>query len=172
MLQLVARHELVSVPSPGPRCASTASDRSRTLVEVSERARRVEQREVAADRARRLERVVHRGELGVQHRAATVAVTEPQVLVGGDVRKIPHERRHQRVQHTLHVGRRQVLDQRQRAGADPPDQPHLGGGRDSQIRHEVTVSPPGARETRAVGNACLANSDPYGGCIRRAGCRL
>ena len=67
-------------------------DRQRALAhvgEVAERLAAVEQRQVAADRARRLERVVHRGQLGVQQRLAAVAVHEPQVLVGGDVREVP-----------------------------------------------------------------------------------
>ena len=84
-------------------------------VEVVERLGAVEQRQVAADRARGLERVVHRGQLGLQQRGAAVAVDEPQVLVGGDVREVPDQRAHQLGVGRLDVGVGQRGDERERA---------------------------------------------------------
>ena len=73
VLVLVAQHHLVD----RRRGRSRSSDRQRALADVGEVVERlgaVEQRQVAADGARRLERVVHRGELGMQQRHAAVAV--------------------------------------------------------------------------------------------------
>ena len=65
--------------------------------QVLARAAGVEQLDLAAHRARRLERVVDGRELGVQQVAAGVAVHRPQILVGGDVGEVPGERAHQRI---------------------------------------------------------------------------
>ena len=72
-----------------PRASIAASVRSRTVGEVLARAVGVEQLDLAAHGARRLEGVVARGELGVQQRLAGEAVHEPEVLVGRDVRRGP-----------------------------------------------------------------------------------
>ena len=101
VLVLVLEHHLVDLGGAG-----ALEDRERALADVGEVVERlgaVEDRQVAADGARRLERVVHRGELRVQQRLAAVAVDEPQVLIGGDVREIPRERAHQRRVRGLHL---------------------------------------------------------------------
>jgi hypothetical protein len=51
----------------------------------------------------------------MQQRIAAVAVAEPEVLVGGDVREVPHERGHERVDLALELRVGQVRDQRERA---------------------------------------------------------
>ena len=65
--------------------------------------------------AHRSGRVVRRGQVGAQQRLAREAVHEPQVLVGRDVRQVPHERAHDGVDLALEVGRREVADQVERA---------------------------------------------------------
>ena len=85
------------------------------LREVGQRLAAVEQGEVAADGARRLEGVVHRGQLRVQQRLAAVAVDEPEVLVGGDVAEVPHQWAHQRGVRGLDVGVGQRGDEVERA---------------------------------------------------------
>ena len=101
VLVLVLEHHLVDVAG-----ALAIEDRQRAGAdagEVVDRLGAVEDRQVAAHGARRLERVVHRGELRVQQRLAAVAVDEPQVLVGRDVREIPREWAHQRRVRGLHL---------------------------------------------------------------------
>jgi hypothetical protein len=73
------------------------------LGEVLARAAGVEQLDLAADRARRLEGVVARRELGAQERLAGEAVHEPEVLVGRDVPQVPRERAHDRVDLALEL---------------------------------------------------------------------
>jgi hypothetical protein len=85
--------------------------------QVLARAGRVEQLDLAADGPRRLERVVAGREVRAQQRLAREAVHEPQVLVGGDVREIPHERAHDRVDLALEVTRAQVPDEGERPAA-------------------------------------------------------
>ena len=74
------------------------------VLEIGQRAGAVEQRQVAAHLARRLERVVHRRQLGAQQRLAAEAVHQPQVLVRRDVREVPRERAHDRLVLGLDVG--------------------------------------------------------------------
>ena len=53
-----------------------------------------------------------------------MAVDEPEVLVGGDVREVPDERRHQRVDLALEVLARERRDERERVlarGLEPRD---------------------------------------------------
>ena len=102
MLLLVLQHELVQhgVHAVRGRAREHAlADRR----EVLARAGGVQQLDLAAHGARRLERVVGRGEVGAQQRLAGVAMHEPEVLVGGDVGEIPDERAHQRVDLALEV---------------------------------------------------------------------
>ena len=164
----------ISWTSPGPSRSRIASARARTLGEVVDRLGAVEDRQVAADGARRLERVVHRGELGVQQRLAAVAVDEPQVLVGGDVREIPRERAHQRGVRGLHLLVGERLDHGERALA------RLGRGRRrSRWRRARTLSskPYGIRyaisPTRRSGAPCATRRTPRGPwrCGRRCASR-
>ncbi len=111
--------------------------RSRTDSQVAERLRAVEQRQVAADVARRLERVVHRGVVGRQQRLAAVAVHQPQVLVGGDVREVPHQRAHQRRVRGLDVGVGEALDERQRALARLGEELGVARGGDAHRRNRT-----------------------------------
>ena len=110
VLELVAHDHLVHAPGRrrGRRC--TPSVRSRTVGEVPARALGVEQLDLAAHGARRLERVVARGELGVQQRLAGEAVHEPEVLVGGDVPQVPRQRAHDRVDLALELPVIEVRD--------------------------------------------------------------
>ena len=85
------------------------------LGEVGQRLAAVEQGEVAADGARRLEGVVHRRQLRVQQRLAAVAVDEPEVLVGRDVAEVPDQGAHQRGVRGLDVGVGQRGDEVERA---------------------------------------------------------
>ena len=75
----------------------------------------VEQLDVTARRARRLEGVVGGGQIGAQERLVGVAMHEPEVLVGGDVGEVPHERAHQRVDLALEVGVADRCRERERA---------------------------------------------------------
>ena len=109
MLVLVAQDQL------GQLAGAVALDRvQRALAhvgEVGERLLAVEQREVAADLARRLEGVVHGGQLRRQQGRVAEAVDQPQVLVGGDVGEVPHQRAHQRRVRGLDVGVGEPRDQ-------------------------------------------------------------
>ena len=105
--RLAGRRAARRAPSPGAssRCAGargggparaarragapSAERARRAPLMYAQRARRGRAARVAAHRARRLERVVDRGQLLAQQRRAAEAVHEPQVLVGGDVRRGP-----------------------------------------------------------------------------------
>jgi len=50
----------------------------------------------------------------VQQRLAAQAVDRPEVLVRSDVREVPHQRAHERVERPLDVFVRQALDKRER----------------------------------------------------------
>src|SRR4051794_14758615 len=116
VLELVAEHHLVEHRVRA--VAVRRLDHTRPhLVEVGARAGGVEQLDVAADAARRLERVVARRELGMQQRPAGEAMHEPELLVRGDVREVPDERAHDRVDLTLELGRREMPDDVERLAA-------------------------------------------------------
>ena len=53
--------------------------------------------------------------LGAQQRLAGEAVHRPQVLVGGDVAEVPHERAHDGIQRAVQVVVVDVRDELQRA---------------------------------------------------------
>ena len=116
VLELVADHHLVK-HRVGCAVLERAQDAGADGVEVIAGRGRVEQLDLPADGARRLERVVHRGELRVQQRLAREAMHEPQVLVGRNVGKVPHERAHDRVDLALELGDRQMADELQGAAA-------------------------------------------------------
>jgi hypothetical protein len=146
VLELVAQHELDELGSRAPHAAGEHLLRARAdLLEVAAGAGRVEQRERAAYRARRLEGVVERGELGVQELPAADAVADPQVLVGRDVREVPDQRGHERIDHALEVARREVGDQGQRRRARRRQVPGGRPGSDGGVagRHGEQ-SPPSA----------------------------
>jgi hypothetical protein len=58
---------------------------------------------VAAHRPGRLKGVIDLGQLGAQQFKATCALPDPQVLEGGDVAEIPHQRAHDRRMHPFHI---------------------------------------------------------------------
>ena len=80
----------------------------------------------------------------MQQRLAAEAVHEPEVLVGGDVREVPDQRAHDRVELALELGVVEVRDERERAARGwrqgfhegcghrsagrPPDSPDVTGG--------------------------------------------
>ena len=66
------------------------------LVAVAARLGRGEQRQGRPLGARVLERVVQRVDLRVHRVAAADRAQQPELLLVGDVRQVPHERRHQR----------------------------------------------------------------------------
>jgi hypothetical protein len=80
-------------------------------IEIRAGARRVEQLDRAAHSPGRLEGVVAHREIGAQQRLAGEAMHEPQVLVGGDVRQVPDERAHDRVDLALEIVGREVRDE-------------------------------------------------------------
>ena len=99
VLELVANDELVElirthVVQYGE---SPVSD----VRHVGQRPLAVEQLDVAAHCAWRLERVVGGRELLVQQRPAAQPVDRPQVLVRGDVREVPDQRAHDRVERAM-----------------------------------------------------------------------
>ncbi len=99
VLELVAQHHLVQLPRAGPRehVERAVAD----PVEIRQRPRPVEQLDLGAHGARGLERVVGRGQVGVQQGLAGQAVDAPEVLVCGDVAQVPDERAHDRVQRAV-----------------------------------------------------------------------
>ncbi len=111
----MAQHHLaehaVADPALGEHVGGARADRRHVLPGVV----RCERLDLAAHGARRLERVVQRGELGAQQLEAAVAVGEPQVLVGGDVAEVPHQRAHDRRVHALELLVVERRDQRQRS---------------------------------------------------------
>ena len=84
-------------------------------VEVLPRRRGPQERQLAAARSRRLERVVDLGQVAAEHRLAAEAMDEPQVLERGDVPEVPDERAHQRRVDALEVLVADVGDECQRA---------------------------------------------------------
>jgi hypothetical protein len=66
------------------------------LAQVLARLARVQQWHLAAYRAGGLERVIQLRQLWPQQLKAGVTVGQPQILVGGDVGEVPHERAHDR----------------------------------------------------------------------------
>jgi hypothetical protein len=103
VVQLARAHTIEYVERPG-------SD----VLHVGERLPAVQQLYLAARGPRRLERVIGRGQFLVQQRLATQAVHRPQVLVRRDVRQVPHERTHDRIERPVHDVVRQRLDQVER----------------------------------------------------------
>ena len=100
-----------------PTSASAADDALAHRLQVGARFGGVEQLRFAPLRAGRLEGVVELGEVGPQQLQAGVAVGQPQVLVGGDVREVPHERAHDRRVRALELAVVEVGHQLQRAAA-------------------------------------------------------
>ena len=146
VLELVLEHHLVDVGG-----AEAVEDRERSLAhlgQVVERLGAVEQRQVAAHGARRLERVVHRGQLGVQQRLTAVAVDEPQVLVGGDVGEIPDERAHQRRVRGLDVRVGERRDQLERPPARVDRARRRSGWRRARTRRSRTLGTSPLRAAR------------------------
>jgi hypothetical protein len=74
----------------------------------------VEDLDLAAHRARGLERVVGDRQVGPQQRLARRAVDQPQVLVGGDVAEIPRQRAHDRREHCVQTLLIEVGDELER----------------------------------------------------------
>jgi hypothetical protein len=66
-----------------------------------------------AVRTRRLGRVVHDREIRSQGWQAARALREPEVLEGGDVPEVPHERAHQRIVDVIEVLVADALDERE-----------------------------------------------------------
>ena len=87
------------------------------VVQVGAGRRRVQLLDLAAHRAGSLEGVVELGELGAQQRQPGVAVGQPQILVGGDVREVPDERAHDRRVGALERRVVEVRDERVRRAA-------------------------------------------------------
>ena len=122
-----------------PRSSITSSARSRTSSRYVTGLRRVQQREIAAHRARGLERVVHRGQVLAQERALAEAVHQPQVLVGGDVREVPDQWAHQRRMDALEIVLGHRRHQRERPPArllkcvDDPRRSQRGSGCDRTV---------------------------------------
>ena len=115
MLELVAHHHLAQHAVAGARTLDHRRAAGADGRQVLARGGRVEQLDFAAHGARRLERVVDGGEVGAQQLLAAVAVADPQVLVGGDVREIPHQRAHDRRELLLEPLVREVGDEPERA---------------------------------------------------------
>jgi hypothetical protein len=102
VLQLVTQDELVEHRVRAP-LVEHLERACADVVEVAQRAGVVEELDAPPHAARGLERVVHGGELAMQQLPPAVAVHEPEVLVRRDVRQVPHERAHHRVDLALEV---------------------------------------------------------------------
>jgi hypothetical protein len=144
VLELVADHHLVHhrVDPAG------VDGRQRPLADLRQvlaRAVGVEQLDLAAHGARRLEGVVARGELGTQQRLVGEAVHEPQVLVGRDVPQVPRERAHDRVDLALELLVVEVRDDREGAFAGGGEGVDEGlGHRERDLGHLIAADRYGA----------------------------
>ena len=103
---------------------SRADDGERALAHVGEVARARRRRRAA--RSRRAPRAASRRRRSVAARSGCSSGSpprrwhEPEVLVGGDVREVPDQRAHERVDLALELGVRQVRDERERPLAGVP----------------------------------------------------
>ena len=115
MLELVAHDQLaqhaVTDAALGDHLRGARADG----VHVLQRVGGAERLDLPAHGARRLERVVQVGEVSSQQLAATVAMAQPQVLIGGDVGEIPHQRAHDRRVNALELLVVELRHERQRA---------------------------------------------------------
>ena len=120
VLQLVTEDQLaqhaVADAVPQERGGGALAD----LTQVLARRRRVQQLDLAAHRARRLEGVVQRREVRAQQLQSGLAVGQPQILVGRDVREVPDERAHDRRERALERRIVQMRNQRVGSFAEPP----------------------------------------------------
>ena len=113
VLVLVADHELVQQAVADAAGLGQLAHARAHLGQVLVRLGAPQVGEIAALPARRLEGVVDLGEVPAQHRLAAEAVHEPQVLEGGDVPEVPHQRAHQLRVHALEVLGAHRLHQRE-----------------------------------------------------------
>ena len=117
VLELVAEHHLADRPVAEPLARERRGGAGADGSQIVARRGRPERLDFPAHRARRLERVVQLGQIRAQQLQARVAMSEPQVLVGGDVTEIPDERAHDRRVHALEIRVADSRDQRERARA-------------------------------------------------------
>ena len=115
VLVLVADDQLGDQPIADPVALEHRDGAVADGVEVRARLGGTQERQLAAARSGRLERVVDLGQVGSEHRLAAEATDEPQVLEGGDVAEVPDERAHQRRVDALEVLVADAGDEGQRA---------------------------------------------------------
>lgn len=126
----MTQHELADDAVPDPALPDHLKCSRADLGEVLVRLGGTQEGEIASPGAWGLKGVIYVGQSLAHQRPAPVAVNDPQVLEGGDVTEIPHERAHQLRMDALEVLVGDRGDERERPLArlrELVDDPRLSG---------------------------------------------